>query len=192
MFNLPRHFVIAAGIATTMISGVEVAAAGPIAVTVENKLPVTVEVEFSGGSSVKSLQLSSGHTYPLGNVSDGATVRWVAKPRRPEDAKFAQCKGEGTVTAAKSTITLNADHCDATTASAAPKTGASNDQPPKTGSNTQTDKKPSESSASPTIDITFENKSKYSVAMDSWDTNNPGKETNNQARCKIYIPCQES
>jgi hypothetical protein len=134
------------GIAT--ILGAGVAAADQIQVKVNSVLTGTFIVNFTGGGiSLKDHEVpSGGSALPLAKATDGATITWVGRPKKPDESKFAECSGSATVTAKDPTITLKAQTCKDKTAATAPKAAA-----PKTGANS------SAPARAPHMEVTFTN-----------------------------------
>jgi hypothetical protein len=141
--NRMKTAAASAGVVVAMATllGAGKAAAEPkqTAVKIQSQLPVTVEVTFTGITvSGGTYQIASnGEARPLGNAPDGTTIKWVAKPKNPDDkGKFTQCKGEKKVAGLTSTIVLTADSCEvpkAAPAAPAPKPADSSSTAAKTG-----------------------------------------------------------
>lgn len=109
-------------------------------VSLQNTLPVTVEVTFSGDEALKKISpYQSGGNGParvVGKVPDGITIKWEAKPKNDQDKnQFTGCKGEKKVSGSTATIVVSTDSCGKSSANAASKTGAGNTQ-----ANDKTDK----------------------------------------------------
>ena len=129
-----EHVAKSAGVFVfaTLISTGIAPAADQIQVKVKSILPETFIVDFSGGISLKDHEVPSGGSeLPLAKASDGATITWVGKPKKPDESKYAECKGSATEPA----MTLKGDHCKDKTAAAAPKTEPKKEAPKATAIN---------------------------------------------------------
>ena len=124
-----KSAAMAAGtvVAATMF-GAGVAAAEPKStdVKLQSKLPVTVEVKFSGDKALEKVSPwqagANGEAHSVGKVPDGTTIKWEAKPKNDQDKnRFTACHGQKTVTGLTTTITMSEDDCSKAAATAAPK-----------------------------------------------------------------------
>jgi len=120
-------------IATMIGAGVSVAdTKGKLTeVSLQNTLPITVEVTFSGDETLKKISpyqtAGNGPARVIGKVADGITIKWEAKPKNDQDKnKYIGCKGEKKVSGATTTIVMSADNCGK--ANAAPKADTTNNQ----------------------------------------------------------------
>ena len=114
-------------VAATLI-GSGMAAADPKStdVKLQSKLPVTVEVKFTGDKALEKAgpwqAAANGEAHSVGKVPDGTTIKWEAKPKTDQDkSRFTACRGQKTVTGLTTTITMSEDDCSKAAASAAPK-----------------------------------------------------------------------
>ena len=196
-----KSAALAAGtvVAATML-GAGVAAAEPKStdVKLQSKLPVTVEVKFSGDKGLEKVSpwqaTANSEPHSVGKVPDGTTIRWEAKPKNDQDKnRITSCRGQKTVTGLTSTITISKDDCSKAAATAAPKPApapapkaedTSKKDAPKTDpkktdtANNKTDNKSSGSGAGSgdgEIKLTLENTmDNDAVSFRIWDKGLPG------------------
>jgi hypothetical protein len=128
----------ATAIVATMI-GAGVAAADPKSteVKLQSKLPVTVEVTFSGDKALQKVSpwqaAGDDKAYPVARVPEGTSVKWEAKPKNDQDKnRFTSCRGQKSASGSSVTIVISEDSCTKGTASAAPKADTSKNPAPKT------------------------------------------------------------
>jgi hypothetical protein len=140
-------------------------------VSLQNALKISVAVTFSGTEALQkkgSVSSVGDKAQVIGNVPDGTTIKWEAKPKTDQDKNmFTACKGEKKVSGLKDTIVMSSDSC--TKANAAAKTGTSDTQ-----ANNKTPAKSADNDAG-SIQITFENTTdNQTVSLKITDQATPG------------------